>query len=94
LTSAGEIAAIMIVLEFPPSAFYSILVNFDSLYGTTTFIASFLPAALSARILMTFPRKLKDLLILEPSACLYVSSPIVSALSEPAKSTMFILLSF
>ena len=67
MTSAGDIAAIMIVFEFPPNAFYNIRVSFDSQYGTTTFNASFFPAALSAKILMTFPRKLKDLLMLDPS---------------------------
>jgi len=84
----------MLVFEFPPSAFYNIQVSFDSQYGTTMLIVSFFPAALSAKILMTLPKKLKDLLMFDPSVCLYELSPMVSALSEPARSTMLILLYF
>lgn len=34
LSSAGEIAQIIAVLEFPPNAFLKIKVNLESLYGT------------------------------------------------------------
>lgn len=49
---------------------------------------------ISARALMTFPRVVKLLLILAPSFNLVPFAPVESALSEPAKSTSEILLTF
>jgi hypothetical protein len=51
-------AHIIIVLELPPSAFYKILVRFESLYGTTVFF--YLPIALSASTLIHVPRVVRD----------------------------------
>jgi len=64
LILAGLIAQIIIVLEFPPSAFCKILVRAESLYGTTFFFA--FPPAFSESTLITCPRVVKLLLIEQP----------------------------
>lgn len=66
-------AQIIVVLEFPPSAFYKILVNAESLYGTARFL--FFPPESSANIYMTLPSVCKDLLIKLASFILSLLSP-------------------
>ena len=65
-----EIAAIMAVLELPPSDSFSSQVKTESRYGTKSSFF-FLPLAVSllacARAAMTLPRVVSDLLILAPS---------------------------
>lgn len=78
-------AAIIAVFEFPPNAFYKILVSFDSQYGTTAFDA--FPYDFSARTEITFPRKLNDLLIFDPSVNHSPVAPESFYHSLPAKST-------
>jgi hypothetical protein len=92
LMEAGDIAQIIIVFEFPPNAFYKILVRAESLYGTTV-IFSF-PHALSARILIHVPNTVKLLLIAQPSFNLYPSAPVYPAFSDPARSTKLITENF
>ena len=57
LSSAGDMAQIMAVLEFPPKAFLKINVSLESLYGTNC-LSTF--DELSARIYMTLPNVDKD----------------------------------
>lgn len=78
----------MIVFEFPPKAFYKILVKADSQYGTT--FPSPFPTALSANVLMTFPRVDKERLIAQPSLSLSFVAFVFFYRSEPAKSTRLI----
>jgi len=54
-------AQIIVVFEFPPNAFYKILVKADSLYGTAIFLI--FPKDCSAKAYMTLPNVCKDLLI-------------------------------
>ena len=89
---AGDKAHIITVFEFPPRAFWRILVKAESLYGGST--SFFLPKALSANVLMTFPKTSKLLLILQPSLSLAPVAPVEFALSLPAKSTRFIFDNF
>lgn len=84
LKVAGLIAAIIVVLLLPPSAFYNILVNLLSLYGTIP------PFYLFAKAVITLPKVERDLLIFDPSANLAPVAPVFEALSDPAKSTKFI----
>lgn len=77
----------MIVFEFPPKAFCKILVNADSQYGTT--FPSPLPTALSANVLMTFPRVDNERLIAHPSLSRSFVAFVFFYHSEPAKSTRF-----
>ena len=50
--------------------------------------------ALSAKQLITFPKISKDLFILHPSFNLSPVAPVEPDLSDPAKSTKFIILNF
>ena len=52
------------------------------------------PMALSAKAFITFPRTNNDLFILQPSFNLSPVAPVLPALSDPAKSTKFIILNF
>ena len=79
---AGDKAAIMHVLVFPPRAFCNRNVSLDSLNGGATFF----PSAFLARAEMTFPKIMRLLLILDPSFSLSPVAPVLSALSEPARS--------
>ena len=80
--SAGERAAIIIVLLLPPRAFCNSLVNTESRYGTNTF---FLPMERSARAEMTLPRADNDLLMFAPSLRRSPVAPVEPARSEPEK---------
>ncbi len=92
MSSAGDKAQIINVLEFPPKAFYKILVRDDSLYGTTIFL--FFEVANSANFDITKPKKLKDLLIEHPSLSLSPDAPVFPIFSLPARSTKFITENF
>ena len=46
-----------------------------------------MPSALEARTEIHFPRKDKDLLMLEPSTSLWPDASVLLFLSDPAKST-------
>ena len=89
---AGEIAQTMIVLEFPPKAFYKIRVKLESRYGTTDFLS--FPIALSANTLIHVPKTVRLLLMAQPSFNLAPSAPVYPAFSEPAKSTRLITENF
>ena len=52
------------------------------------------PESISARAEMTFPRVVKDLLMLAPSLSRVPLAPVESARSLPARSTRLILLTF
>jgi len=78
----------MSVLLLPPKAFYNILVNILSLYGTILFNLGLL--AFSAKVDITNPNIVRLLLIAHPS---FIRSPYASVLdsfSLPAKSTKLI----
>ena len=61
MSVAGLMAQIIRVFELPPRAFYRIRVNDESLYGTTIFFP--FPIALSAKVEITNPKIVRDLLI-------------------------------
>lgn len=81
------------VLLFPPKAFYRILVNLDSRYGTTAPLPA-VPADFFASAVITFPKVDNERLILDPSYNLSPVAPVFEALSDPAKSTRLISLYF
>jgi len=64
----------MIVLEFPPRAFYRIRVKLESRYGTIVFFS--FPIALSAKTLIHVPKTVRLLLIAQPSLSLAPSAPV------------------
>lgn len=82
LFSAGEIQAIIYVLELPPKESYRIRVNFVSLYGICL-----LALVVSVKAVITFPRHKSPLLILMPSFIVSPVEPVFFSDSEPAKST-------
>lgn len=82
----------MLVLAFPPRKGFKIYVNLLSRYGITSYLDPDFPDILSARLLITFPRTIRLLLILAPSANLSPYAPVLPARSEPAKSTKLMLL--
>lgn len=86
LILAGDRAAIILVFVFPPRAFCNKKVSCDSLKGGATFF----PSAFLARAEMTFPRIMRLLLMFEPSLSLSPVAPVLSALSEPARSIKLI----
>ena len=63
MSVAGDNAQIISVLELPPNAFYKILVNDESRYGTTIGFLLFGFIDFSAKVDITSPRHDKDLLI-------------------------------
>ncbi len=83
LTSAGDKAAIITVLLFPPKAFWSNFVNTDSRYGTTIF--RFEPDDISANADITFPNVDNDLFIFVLSFNRSPVAPVLAALSDPLK---------
>ena len=82
LYSAGEIQAIIVVLEFPPKESCKIQVSFESQYGTCY---AFLVSSVKAEI--TFPSERSPLLMLIPSFIVLPVAPVFLILSLPAKST-------
>jgi len=70
-------------LLFPPREFLSKKVSFESLY----LICLYLPLEISARELITYPKTVKLLFILQPSLNLSFSALVSFYLSLPAKST-------
>lgn len=92
LSSEGEIAQIMAVQEFPPSAFLKMKVSLESRYGTNCLSFSFL-LQFSAKISMTLPRVVSDWLIFAVSLSLSLeSTPVFATHSLPARSTRWIIL--
>lgn len=75
------------VLELPPNEFWSILVRFDSLNGTTQSL--FFPISFSAKVLIHLPNTVRDKFIEEPSFNHCPWAPVFDAFSLPAKSTKF-----
>src|ERR1700744_4523722 len=91
--SAGEMAAIIEVMELPPRESLSNHVRIESRYGTMEAFF-FLPTETSARAAMTRPRGDNERLISAPSFKRAPVAPVEFALSEPAKSTKLILDTF
>ncbi len=90
LSSAGEMAQIIVVRELPPRAFLKIKVSLESRYGTNCLSVL---EALSARISMTRPRVDKDWLILAVYLSLSLeSTPVLATHSLPARSTRWMTL--
>ena len=86
---AGEIAAIIAVLELPPSAELSMRVSLESRYGMCC--VPFLP---SLSLLMTAPSARSDLLIAFPSLRRDPVAPVFFWRSDPARSTRYLCRSF
>ena len=80
--SAGEMQAIMYVLELPPKLSYKIRVSFDSLYGMWLVFFDY-----KVKADITFPSANSPLLILIPSFMVIPEAPVFLSLSDPAKST-------
>jgi len=79
---------IRVVLEFPPSESFNILVSLESLYGTWLFYP------LSESALMTLPKFVKLRLIFLASSRTLPSAPVFDIFSDPAKSIRKSLLVF
>lgn len=75
----------MSVFVLPPKESCKSLVNFESLYGICP---PFFP---STKALITFPSAVSDKLILAPYLSLSPVAYVLDCLSEPARSTKFIL---
>lgn len=82
----------MKVFEFPPRAFWRILVRVESRKGATT--PFFFPVDSSAKALITCPSTVKLLLIMAPSLNLSPWLPVFPTFSLPAKSIKFSIDSF
>ncbi len=80
---AGEILAIINVLEFPPSESLSKKVNLESLY----LIWYYFPSVIYTNVFITQPKTVRDLLIFPASLSLSPTAAVYFYLSEPAKST-------
>mmetsp|Transcript_24181 Transcript_24181/g.39729 ORF Transcript_24181/g.39729 Transcript_24181/m.39729 type:complete len:279 (-) Transcript_24181:428-1264(-) len=87
LMSAGDTAAIIIVLALPPRDSFSNHVSTESRYGTNTF---FFPVDKSARAEMQLPSAERLLLMAHASRSRSPVAPDSSARSLPAKSTKLI----
>mmetsp|Transcript_15819 Transcript_15819/g.28961 ORF Transcript_15819/g.28961 Transcript_15819/m.28961 type:complete len:237 (-) Transcript_15819:646-1356(-) len=80
-SEAGEIIAIIVVLQFPPRESSSNLVSLESRYGMCVLGLE------SVKATMTFPRADKDWLIFLDSCSLWPVAPETLSRSDPAKST-------
>ena len=80
---AGDILAIIKVLELPPNESFNRKVNLESLY----LICLYFPSDISTSELITHPNTVRDLLILVASFNLSPAAAVCFCLSEPAKST-------
>ena len=83
--SAGDSAAIMIVLALPPRLFCSSIVSTESRYGTRPFFLS-AGSELAASAEMQLPRHVSDRLMAAPSFSRSPVAPVESARSLPARS--------
>jgi len=86
-TEAGDNAAIMAVLEFPPRAYFKMKVSLDSRKGTTSFEKA--PDDFFARIAMHLPKIMSDLFMLLPSTILSAVWSSEARRSDPARSIRF-----
>ena len=80
---AGDIVAIMVVLQLPPKESSKSRVNLLSRYGIC--FLSFV----SVKAFITLPKALKDLFIFMLSCNCFPVAPVIRVLSLPAKSTKF-----
>jgi len=76
----GEHVIINEVFEFPPKDSWSILVNLESLYGIWEAFGS-------VNALITCPKAVRLLLIFCASVNPTPTTPVLSILSDPARST-------
>jgi len=79
--SPGDAVAIITVLQFPPSESFSILVNFESQYGT-----NYPHFVLSPRAFIQFANANNEVLIFAPSLSLIPVFSVAFPHSEPARS--------